>query len=90
MIHRVADEVHQRVPELLHYRFIEFSIAAANHQHDVFAQVTAHVAYHPLKALEGRANLYHAETHGIVTHLFDKACQRRCRFQNLAEPGALR
>ena len=89
MVHGVAHQVGQRIANLFHHGFVQLGLGAADDQLDVFAQLLANIAHHALEAVEGAANLHHAQVQGRVTHFFDQARQGRGGLQQFGRSGAL-
>ena len=75
MVHGVAHQVHQWVADFFDQRFIQLGFAAANHQADFLAQLVADVAHHAVEAVEGFADLHHAQLQGAVADIFHQPRQ---------------
>ena len=47
VIDGIANHMHQRVTQLLHDELVDFRFSSGDHQADLFAQLSADLAYDP-------------------------------------------
>ena len=85
----VAHQVRQRIGDLLDDGLVELGVFAADDQLDVLAELAADVVHHALEAVEGRADLHHAQLQRAVAHALRPGAQCRHGFVQLGQPCAL-
>ena len=85
MVHGVAHQVGQRVGQALDHGLVQFGLRAADAQHDVLAQLCAHVPDHALEPVEGAADLDHAQVQRRIAHLFHQAGDGRGRLHHVLD-----
>ena len=66
VVHAVADQVHQRVVQLVDHRLVEFGVAAIDGQLDLLMKIAGQVMHQPPEALEGPADGQHADAHRVL------------------------
>ncbi len=69
VIHGIAQQVHERIADLLHHRLVQFGFRTADDQVDVLAQLLADVAYHSAEAVERIPDRDHAQVQGTVENV---------------------
>ena len=67
--------MHQRVADFFDQRFVQLGFAATNHQANILAQLMADIAHHTVEAVEGFADLHHAQLQGAVADIFHQPRQ---------------
>jgi hypothetical protein len=77
VVHGISDQVHQRIADLLHHRFVEFGLGAGDHQFDVLAQLLRDVAGNAMEAVEGFADLHHAQGQRGIADALDQPGEDR-------------
>ena len=75
--------MHQRVADFFDQRFVQLGFAATNHQANILAQLMADVAHHTVEAVEGFADLHHAQLQGAVADVLHQPRQQRGGFHQL-------
>ena len=86
MVHRVANQVHQRVTDLLDYGLIQFGIFAHKVQLDLLAQFTAQVVNSAAKAPEDKGDRQHPHPHDMLLQIAGMAFQLvYCGFKPIAK-----
>ena len=63
VVGRIADDVNQRIAELVDHSLVELGVFAVNHEADFFIVRAADVAYDPLESREQRTDRHHARVH---------------------------
>jgi hypothetical protein len=66
VVHAVADEMHQRVAQLLDDGFVELRVRALDGEFHVFVQVARQVVHQPPELLERGPDGHHADVHGAL------------------------
>src|ERR1019366_4809563 len=66
VIHAVADEVHQRVVQLIDHALVQFGIGALNGELDLFVQIPRQVVDEPAKSFEGSSDRQHADADRVL------------------------
>src|SRR5690606_2203305 len=89
VIHRIAEQVHQRIANSFHHGFIELGFGAADLQRNVLAELLADIAHHTLKPREGFANLHHAQRQRRIAHFLDQLFHVFAGFEQFSYAGVL-
>ncbi len=63
VVHAVADQVHQRIAQLVDHGLVQLGIGAFDGELDILAQIARQVVHQPAELLEGAANRQHADVH---------------------------
>ena len=79
----------QRVADLFDDGLVEVGFGARDLQPDVLAEVGGDVANDALEAVEGGADLHHAQRQRRVAHFLDQPAERGDRFEQLGDRRAL-
>ncbi|OPZ59757.1 MAG: hypothetical protein BWY87_00836 [Deltaproteobacteria bacterium ADurb.Bin510] len=66
MIDAVANQVHERIAELVDHGFVEFSLGAGRGEFDFLAKFRGQVPHQTLETGEGRADRQHADIHDLI------------------------
>lgn len=69
VIHRVPDDVHERILQPLDHRFVQLGFAAFLGQLNFFAQIAGEIAHHPAETIERCPDAKHTDAHRIVARL---------------------
>ncbi len=77
VVHGVAQQVHERVADLLDNGLVQFGFCAIDNQVDVFSQLLTDVAYHSAKTVESVADGDHAQVQRAIEDLLYQP--RHCR-----------
>jgi hypothetical protein len=72
VVHRVADQVDDRIGQVLDHRLVDFGLLADQHQFDILAQVAGEVAGDARVLLEQAADRLHAGLHHRVLQVGDQ------------------
>ncbi len=80
MIHAVADQMHQRIVQLVDHGFIELGVGALDGQLHVLLELDSQIVHQPAKTLEGGPERQHADAHGVLAQLAPSAAPRPRRF----------
>ena len=83
----VADDVHQRVAELLHDGLVQLRVGAVDLQLDGLAQLLGDVPHDAPEAVEGLADLHHAQAQGLVPDLLHQLVDDGGGLQQAAPVG---
>ncbi len=87
MVYRVADEVHQRLAQLVDHRLVDPRLLALQHQLHGLALVVGEVTHQPREALEDVADRQHPHVHDRLLQLAGDGTHLVHRLQEL-RPGA--
>ena len=90
MIHRVANQMHQRVGDALDHRLVEFGLGTCNLEMNLLAEFGSQVMDHAPESPEGLADLHHAHLQRAVADFFDQATELVARFDQLRIADLLR
>ena len=95
VIHGVADDVHQRVADVLRDVLVHLGVLADEHEPRLLAEVLRHVADDAVHLLERAADWHHAERHDAVLQFFVELVEltrglREIRKLEAREVGVLR
>ena len=63
MVHGIPDQVHQRIADLFQHRLVEFGVFSRQAQFHLLAQFLAEIVHQARKAVEGKTDGEHANTH---------------------------
>ncbi|KPZ14603.1 membrane protein [Pseudomonas syringae pv. spinaceae] len=80
VVHGIAQQVHERVADLLDNGLVQFGFCAIDNQVDVFAQLLTDVAHHSAKTVEGVTDGDHAQVQRAIKNLFHQPRYRRAGF----------
>ena len=73
MIHAVADQVDQRIVQLVDHGLVQLRVGPLDGELDLFVQLDGQVVNQAAKPLEGGAQRQHADTHGVLPQLGGQA-----------------
>src|SRR6185295_15446890 len=69
VVDAVADEVHERIADLLEHRLVELGLLARHDELDLLAETLREIAHHAREAAENEADGQHAHAHDAVLQL---------------------
>ena len=69
VIHAVADQMNQRIVELIDDRLVQFGVGSFDDQIDLFMQFDAEIVNQPAESFEGVAERQHPDTHRVLPQL---------------------
>src|SRR5579859_5145752 len=78
MVHRIADEMYQRIVELFYDGLVELRFAALGDKVDVFPQIARKIPHLALEACEGCSDGKHADAHRVVAQPAGDTLQFLC------------
>ncbi len=78
----------QRVGDLFDERLVELGVFAAHLQLDFLAELARNIVNDPAEAVEGLADLHHAQLQGTAAHFLDERGQHGKALFDLATAGA--
>ena len=81
VIHRIPDQMHQRITDFFHHRFINLGITTGNFQLYVLTQFHTYIAHHTLEAAEGGTDRHHTQLQCTVTYFLDQTHHFTGRFE---------
>jgi hypothetical protein len=81
VVHRVADEVHERVGDLLDDRLVQLGVGARDLEIDLLAEFPAHVAHDAPEPVARLADLHHPHLQRAVADLLDEIGDHLRRFE---------
>ena len=90
MVERIADDVHQRVGELLDHHLVELRVLAAQHELDFLVQLARDLADRSRELREDLADRHHPHLDHRPLHLVQLAIEVACDFRNLPRELLLR
>ena len=65
VIHAVADQMNQRIVQLIDHGLVQFRIGAFDGQLHFFVQIDPQIVNQPAEPLEGGAERQHADAHRV-------------------------
>src|SRR6185312_11526885 len=77
VIDAVADQVHQRIADLLEHGLVELGLLARELELDLLAEALSEVAHHAREAAEDEADRQHAHAHDALLQLAHVALELR-------------
>ena len=89
VVHRVADDVHNRVADAVQYAFVNFGFFADDIQRNIFAQLLAHIAHDTVHFIEHARNGEHADAHSDILQFICQLAQLPCGFCEIVQLDAL-
>ncbi len=90
VIHAVADQMHQRIVQLVDHGLVEFGVGALDGELDFLVQLDSQIVHQPAESLEGGSERQHADAHRVFAQLAGQPLHCLGDFQDFGILGARR